>query len=333
MAEKILNFQKPEKVVQIKKEARKGAFEFKPLEPGFGLTIGNALRRVLLSSLEGYAITSARFSGVEHEFSTIPGIVEDVTSILLNLKKIRFKAKASGIENETVKAKLGGKKQITAGDLQKFIQNFEILNPDLVLFNAEPKVNLDVVLTIEKGRGYVTIEENKRKDVPLGTVFIDSIHTPIKHVKYAVDNYRVGQKTDYERLVIEVETDGSISPREALTEAAKILIQHFILFSDEKISIEESPVQAKEEVYDQKMLHMRQLLKTKLEDLGISVRALNCLKAAEVNTLGELVQYNKSQLMKFRNFGKKSMDELEKLVEEKGLTFGMDLSKYNLDLD
>ncbi len=333
MAEKILNFQKPEKVVQIKKEAQKGAFEFKPLEPGFGLTIGNALRRVLLSSLEGYAITSARFSGVEHEFSTIPGIVEDVTSILLNLKKIRFKAKTSGIENETVKAKLGGKKQITAGDLQKFIQNFEVLNPQLVLFNADPKVNLDVVLTIEKGRGYVTIEENKRKDVPLGTIFIDSIHTPIKHVKYSVDNYRVGQKTDYERLVIEVETDGSISPREALTEAAKILIQHFILFSDEKISIEESPEPAQEEVYDQKMLHMRQLLKTKLEDLGISVRALNCLKAADVNTLGELVQYNKNQLMKFRNFGKKSMDELEKLVEEKGLTFGMDLSKYNLDLD
>ncbi len=328
MAELIKDFQRPDKVTQLEAKGNKGSFEFKPLEPGYGLTIGNALRRVLLSSLEGFAITSVRIMGVDHEFSTIPGVIEDVTRILLNLKQVRFKQKSEGTDEETVRIKLEGKEEFKAGDLQDAIQHFEILNPDLHLFSTDGKVKVDMHLTIEKGRGYVTVEENKRKDVPLGTIFMDSIHTPIKHVKYAVENYRVGQKTDYERLIIEVETDGSISPRAALTESAKILIQHFVLFSDEKISVDDTQPVNFDDDGDENFVHMRKLFNTKIEELSLGVRTVNCLAAADIRTLGDLVQYNKSDLLKLRNFGQKSLKDLEKLIEERGLTFGMDLSKY-----
>lgn len=307
-----------------------GKFEFRPLEPGYGLTVGNALRRVLLSSLEGFAITSVRIEGVEHEFSTISGVVEDVTEIILNLKQVRFKRQIEEVDNETVTVAFSGKEQMTAGNFQKSISGFQVLNPDLVICNLDKKVNINMELTLEKGRGYVAAEENKKSNAPLGTIFTDSIYTPIKNVKYSIENFRVGQKTDYEKLVFEIMTDGSIHPKDALTEAAKILIHHFMLFSDERITLEADEI-AQTETYDEESLHMRQLLKTKLIDLDLSVRALNCLKAAEVDTLGELVSHNKSDLMKFRNFGKKSLTELEELVEEKGLDFGMDLSKYKLD--
>ncbi len=326
----ILNFQKPDKVFQIKADDKYGKFEFKPLEPGFGLTIGNALRRVLLSSLEGYAITSIRIDGVDHEFVSIDGVVEDVTKIVLNFKQIRFKNQVEGIDKENVKVSITGKEVITAGDLQEYITGFQILNPELELIHLNPNVSLNFEFIIEKGRGYVPADENKKADMPFGTIFMDAIFTPIKHVKYAIEDYRVEQKTDYDKLIIEVETDGSIHPKDALTESAKILIKHFMLFSDERISIDEEAA-SEPETYDEESLHMRQLLKTKLADLHLSVRALNCLKAADVDTLGQLVQYNKSDLMKFRNFGKKSMSELEELVERKGLTFGMDLSNYKLE--
>ncbi|PID68772.1 MAG: DNA-directed RNA polymerase subunit alpha [Flavobacteriia bacterium] len=326
----ILNFQKPDTVVKIESNKYKGKFEFRPLEPGFGLTIGNALRRVLLSSLEGFAITSVRFEGVEHEFSTIPGVVEDVVDIILNLKQIRFKRQIDEVENETVNIVLSKKEVITAGDFQTFISGFEVLNPDLVICNLNKDVKLHMDITIEKGRGFVPSDENKKSGMPLGTIFTDSIFTPIKLVKYEIQNYRVEQKTDYEKLVLDITTDGSINPQDALTEAAKILIQHFMLFSDERITIEAHEV-AQTESYDEESLHMRQLLKTKLVDMELSVRALNCLKAAEVETLGDLVSYHKSDLMKFRNFGKKSLSELSELVDAKNLTFGMDLSKYKLD--
>jgi len=326
----ILDFQRPDKVIMIDSSEFDGRFEFRPLEPGFGLTVGNALRRVLLSSLEGYAITSVRIEGVEHEFSTISGVVEDVTEIILNLKQIRFKRQIEDVDNETVTVSFSGKEQMTAGDFQKSISAFQILNPDLVICNLDKKVNINLELTIEKGRGYVPAEENKKSDVALGTIFTDSIFTPIKNVKYGVEDYRVGQKTDYEKLVFEIQTDGSIHPQDALTEAAKILIQHFMLFSDERITLEDDD-KSQVETYDEESLHMRQLLKTSLVDLDLSVRALNCLKAAEVNNLGELVTHQKSDLMKFRNFGKKSLSELEELVVEKGLEFGMDISKYKLD--
>ena len=326
----ILNFQKPDTVVKIESNKFKGKFEFRPLEPGFGLTVGNALRRVLLSSLEGFAITSVRFEGVEHEFSTIPGVVEDVVDIILNLKQIRFKRQIDDVENETVNIVISKKDVLKAGDFQSFISGFEILNPDLVICNLNKDVKLHLDITIEKGRGFVPSEENKKSGMPLGTIFTDSIFTPIKLVKYEVQNYRVEQKTDYEKLVIDITTDGSINPQDALTEAAKILIQHFMLFSDERITIEADEI-AQTETYDEESLHMRQLLKTKLVDMELSVRALNCLKAAEVDTLGDLVSYHKSDLMKFRNFGKKSLSELSELVDSKNLTFGMDLSKYKLD--
>ena len=328
----ILNFQKPDKVIMIDSTEFEGKFEFRPLEPGYGLTVGNALRRVLLSSLEGFAITSVRIEGVDHEFSTIAGVVEDVTEIILNLKQVRFKRQIEEVDNETITASLSGKEQITAGDLQKFISGFQVLNPDLVLCNLEKSVNLNMELTIDKGRGYVPAEENKKSNAALGTIFTDSIYTPIKNVKYSIENFRVEQKTDYEKLVFEISTDGSIHPKDALTEAAKILIHHFMLFSDERITLEADEI-AQTETYDEESLHMRQLLKTKLVDLDLSVRALNCLKAAEVDTLGDLVSYNKNDLMKFRNFGKKSLTELEELVNVKGLNFGMDLSKYKLDKD
>lgn len=323
-------FQKPDKVIMINSTDYEGKFEFRPLEPGYGLTVGNALRRVLLSSLEGFAITSVRIEGVDHEFSTIAGVVEDVTEIILNLKQVRFKRQIDEIDNETVTISVSGQEELTAGDFQKFISGFQVLNPELVICNMDSKVNLNFEITIEKGRGYVPAEENKKANAPLGTIFTDSIYTPIKNVKYSVENFRVEQKTDYEKLVFEIVTDGSINPKDALTEAAKTLIHHFMLFSDERITLEADEI-AQTETYDEESLHMRQLLKTKLVDLDLSVRALNCLKAAEVDTLGDLVSYNKNDLMKFRNFGKKSLTELEELVNVKGLNFGMDLSKYKLD--
>jgi DNA-directed RNA polymerase subunit alpha len=326
----IFNFQKPDKVIMIDSTDFEGKFEFRPLEPGYGLTVGNALRRVLLSSLEGYAITSVRIEGVEHEFSTISGVVEDVTEIILNLKQVRFKRQIEDIDNESVSISLSGKDKITAGDFQKFISGFQVLNPDLVICNLDTKTTLNMELSIEKGRGYVPAEENKKSNAPIGTIFTDSIYTPVKNVKYSIENFRVEQKTDYEKLVFEIITDGSIHPKDALTEAAKTLIHHFMLFSDERITLEADEI-AQTESYDEESLHMRQLLKTKLVDMDLSVRALNCLKAAEVDTLGDLVSFNKNDLMKFRNFGKKSLTELDELVANKNLTFGMDLAKYKLD--
>jgi len=326
----IFNFQKPDKVIMIDSNDFEGKFEFRPLEPGYGLTVGNALRRVLLSSLEGYAITSVRIEGVEHEFSTIPGVVEDVTEIILNLKQVRFKRQIEDIDNESVSISLSGKDKITAGDFQKFISGFQVLNPDLVICNLDSKTTLNMELSIEKGRGYVPAEENKKSNAPIGTIYTDSIYTPVKNVKYTIENFRVEQKTDYEKLVFEIITDGSIHPKDALTEAAKTLIHHFMLFSDERITLEADEI-AQTESYDEESLHMRQLLKTKLVDMDLSVRALNCLKAAEVDTLGDLVSFNKNDLMKFRNFGKKSLTELDELVANKNLTFGMDLAKYKLD--
>jgi DNA-directed RNA polymerase subunit alpha len=326
----IFNFQKPDKVIMIDSTDFEGKFEFRPLEPGYGLTVGNALRRVLLSSLEGYAITSVRIEGVEHEFSTISGVVEDVTEIILNLKQVRFKRQIEDIDNESVSIALSGKDKITAGDFQKFISGFQVLNPDLVICNLDSKTTINMELSIEKGRGYVPAEENKKSNAPIGTIFTDSIYTPVKNVKYTIENFRVEQKTDYEKLVFEIVTDGSIHPKDALTEAAKTLIHHFMLFSDERITLEADEI-AQTESYDEESLHMRQLLKTKLVDMDLSVRALNCLKAAEVDTLGDLVSFNKNDLMKFRNFGKKSLTELDELVANKNLTFGMDLTKYKLD--
>ena len=326
----ILNFQKPDKVIMIDSSEFEGKFEFRPLEPGYGLTVGNALRRVLLSSLEGFAITSIKLENVDHEFSTISGVVEDVTEIILNLKQVRFKRQIEDTEEEKVSISIGGQEQLKAADFQKFISGFQVLNPDLVICNLEKSVQLNIEITIEKGRGYVPAEENKKNNTELGVIAIDSIFTPIKNVKYSIENFRVEQKTDYEKLVFEIISDGSIHPKDALTEAAKTLIHHFLLFSDERITLEADEI-AQTETYDEESLHMRQLLKTKLVDMDLSVRALNCLKAAEVDTLGDLVSYNKNDLMKFRNFGKKSLTELEELVVLKGLSFGMDLAKYKLD--
>lgn len=328
----ILNFIKPDKVVLIEATQSYGKFEFRPLEPGYGLTVGNALRRVLLSSLEGHAITGIKIEGVDHEFSTISGVVEDVTEFILNLKKVRFKKQIDDTDTENVTVEISGQEQLTAGDLAKFISGFQILNPELVLLNMDKSVKLNFSFTIEKGRGYVPAEENKKANAALGTIAIDSIYTPIKNVRYSIENYRVEQKTDYEKLVFEIDTDSSIHPQEALTEAAKILIHHFMLFSDERITLETEVVESGES-YDEEALHMRQLLKTKLVDMELSVRALNCLKAAEVETLGELVSFAKTDLMKFRNFGKKSLTELEDLVDNKGLNFGMDVAKYKLDAE
>ena len=319
----LFNFQKPDKVIMIESTEFEGIFEFRPLEPGYGLTIGNALRRVMLSSLEGYAITSLRINQVDHEFSTLPGIVEDVTEMILNFKQVRLKQQIDAMDDETVSVAVSNQEKLTAGDLQKFISGFQVLNPDLVICNMDKSVNLNFEFTIDKGRGYVPAEENKKATAPIGTIAIDSVYTPIKNVKYSIENFRVEQKTDYEKLIFEIATDGSIHPKDALTEAAKTLIHHFMFFSDERITLEADEI-AQSEVYDEESLHMRQLLKTKLIDMDLSVRALNCLKAAEVDTLGDLVSFNKSDLMKFRNFGKKSLTELEDLVVSKGLNFGMD---------
>ena len=327
----ILNFQKPDKVIMIDSTESHGKFEFRPLEPGYGLTIGNALRRVLLSSLEGYAFTSVKIEGVDHEFSTIEGVVEDVTEMILNIKQIRLKRQIDDFDEEKINIVIGNQKELKASDFQKFISGFQILNPELHICSLEKKFKLNIELTIEKGRGYVPAEENKTSgDSSLGVIAMDSIYTPVKNVKYEIEDYRVEQKTDYEKLIFEIETDGSIHPKDALTEAAKTLIHHFMLFSDELITLESDEI-AQSEAYDEESLHMRQLLKTKLIDMDLSVRALNCLKAAEVDTLGDLVSFNKNDLMKFRNFGRKSLTELEELVILKGLSFGMDLSKYKLD--
>jgi DNA-directed RNA polymerase subunit alpha len=328
----ILNFVKPDKVIMINSTETEGQFEFRPLEPGFGITIGNSLRRILLSSLEGFAITSIKIEGVDHEFSTIKGVVEDVTEIILNLKQVRFKKQIDNHDIEKVVVHFAGAEKFTAGDIGKYVNGFQILNPDLVIFNCDQSVRLKVEITIEKGRGYVPAEENKTNSASAGTIFIDSIYTPIKNVKYTIENYRVEQKTDFERLILDIVTDGSIHPKEALKEAAKILIFHFMLFSDEKITLD-AEEKRNEEEFDETSLHMRQLLKTKLVDMDLSVRALNCLKAADVETLGELVSFNKNDLLKFRNFGKKSLTELEDLVQTKGLQFGMNVAKYKLDKD
>jgi len=328
----ILNFQKPDKVVMLQSDAFNGEFEFRPLEPGYGITIGNSLRRILLSSLEGFAISSVRIQGVDHEFSTMKGVVEDVTEIILNLKQVRFKQQIDSVENETVIVSISGQNTLTAGDIGKFTNGFQVLNPDFVICNMEPSVKIEMELTIIKGRGYYPSEENKSEEAPFGTIAIDSIFTPIKNVQYTIENYRVEQKTDFEKLILNITTDGSVHPKEALKEAAKILIQHFMLFSDERITLD-NEMKTETEEFDESSLHMRQLLKTKLVDMDLSVRALNCLKAAEVDTLGDLVSFAKSDLLKFRNFGKKSLTELEDLVDNKGLTFGMNVAKYKLDKD
>lgn len=327
----ILAFQKPDKVIMLEADDNFGKFEFRPLEPGYGVTVGNALRRILLSSLEGYAISSIRIDGVPHEFATIPGVIEDVTNIILNLKKVRFKHVADTDDEASAKISVSGKEVLTAGDLGKELSGFEVLNPDLVICHLDPDVaSFTLDFTINKGRGYVPAEENALQDAPIDVIAIDSIYTPIVNVKYSVENYRVEQKTDYEKLVLEITTDGSIHPKDALKEAAKILIYHFMLFSDEKITIETSEAEGNEE-FDEEVLHMRQLLKSKLVDMDLSVRALNCLKSAEVETLGELVTFNKTDLLKFRNFGKKSLTELDELLASLNLSFGMDISKYKLD--
>lgn len=323
----ILAFQKPDKVIMIHSTDTEGQFEFRPLEPGYGVTVGNSLRRILLSSLEGHAITGLRIDGVSHEFSTIKGVIEDVTEIVLNLKQVRFKKQIDGVDNEKVAISLSGKEQFTAGDIGKATSAFQVLNPDLVICNIDGNSKVKFEITIDKGRGYVPAEENKPINSPAGYIAIDSIHTPIRHVKYTIENYRVEQKTDYEKLILDIKSDGSIHPKEALKEAAKILIHHFMLFSDEKITLD-TEEKSKEQDFDEHALHIRQLLKTKLVDMDLSVRALNCLKAADVETLSDLVSFNKMDLLKFRNFGKKSLAELEELVNNKGLHFGMDVAKY-----
>ncbi len=326
----ILAFQKPDKVIMLEADDHSGKFEFRPLEPGYGNTVGNALRRILLSSLEGFAITTVKIEGVEHEFSTIPGVMEDVTEIVLSLKQIRFKQQIEDMDHEKVSITISDQEVFTAGDISRFITGFEVLNPDLVICKLESSVKLQMEITINKGRGYVPAEENMPVDAEFGVIAIDAIHTPIRNVKYAVENYRVEQKTDYEKLILDIQTDGSIHPKEALKEAAKILIYHFMLFSDEKITLDSDEKYQAEE-FDEEILHMRQLLKTKLVDMDLSVRALNCLKAADVDTLGDLCTYNKNDLLKFRNFGKKSLTELEDLLDAMSLTFGMDISKYKLE--
>ena len=326
----ILKFQQPEDLVMVEMNSTRGVFEFRPLEPGFGITIGNALRRMLLSSLEGFAITSIRIDGLTNEFAPIPGVIEDVVDIVLNFKRVRFKQQIPNELHETINFTISGKEQFLAGDMNSYLSNFQVLNPDLVICNMDPSVKLNIEINIGNGRGFVLADENKQPDAPINTIAIDSIFTPIVNVNYHVDKWRVEQKTDYEKLVIEVVTDGSIAPNDALNEAAKILIQHFMLFSNEKITLNKDE-EIKQEELDENYLHVRQLLKTKLIDLDLSVRALNCLKAAEVDTLGELVAFNKADLLKFRNFGKKSLTELEELVRSRGLEFGMNVSKYNLD--
>ena len=326
----ILDFQQPDKVIMHKETANYGLFEFSPLERGYGVTVGNAMRRILLSSLEGWAITSIRIPSVDHEFSTIKGVLEDVTEIILNLKQVRFKKLIDSNDSEKIFVSIKGKEQFNAGEIARYTNAFEILNPDFVICSMEPYVSFEIELTVEKGRGYVPADENSVDNAPIGEISIDSIFTPIKNVKYHVEDFRVEQKTDYEKLIFEVKTDGSIHPEEALKEASKIMMRHLVLFSDESI-LEDTQVHSQKNEVDENMLHMRKILKTSLSDLDLSVRAYNCLKAAEIRTLGELVSFHIEDLLKFRNFGKKSLTELEDFVKEKGLNFGMDVSKYNLD--
>ncbi len=328
----ILAFQKPDKVLMLEANNTFGKFEFKPLEPGYGITIGNALRRILLSSLEGYAISTIKIDGVRHEFDTIPGVKEDVTNIILNLKKVDLKQTVEDAEAEKVSITVSGTEVFKAGDIGKALTHFEVLNPDLVICHLDPDATFNIELTINKGRGWVPAEENASPNDAIDVLAIDSIYTPIKNVKYTVENFRVDQKTDYDKLTLEITTNGSIHPKDALKEAAKILIHHLMLFSDEKITLE-TPETSDDEEFDEEVLHMRQLLKSKLVDMDLSVRALNCLKSAEVETLGELVVFNKNDLLKFRNFGKKSLTELDELLANLNLSFGMDISKYKLDKD
>lgn len=329
----ILAFQKPEKVIMLESSPTKGVFEFRPLEPGYGITIGNALRRILLASLEGYAITSIKIDGVDHEFATIPGVIDDVTNIILNLKQVRFKHKSDDAEDgEKIIVPVSKSTQFKAGDLDKYLVHFEVLNPDLVICEMDDTAKFQIELTINKGRGYVPADENRMPNDPIGVIAIDSIYTPIRNVKYTIENYRVEQVTDYEKLVIEIDTDGSIHPKDALKEAAKILIFHFMLFSDEKIMLEQQEKKTGETL-DDELLRMRQLLKTRLVDIDLSVRALNCLKAADVDTLAQLVVFHRNDLLKFRNFGKKSLTELDDLLEKNNLAFGMDISKFKIDKD
>ena len=326
----ILAFQKPDKVVMLEADNFFGKFEFKPLEPGYGITVGNALRRILLSSLEGFAISSIRIDGVKHEFDTVPGVKEDVTNIILNLKKVDLKQIVEDTESEKATITVSGQEVFKAGDIGKALTGFEVLNPDQVICHLDPSASFQLDLTINKGRGWVPADENSTPNDAIDVIAIDSIYTPIKNVKYTVENFRVDQKTDYEKLIIEITTNGSILPKDALKEAAKILIYHFMLFSDEKITLETTESDTNEE-FDEEVLRMRQLLKSKLVDMDLSVRALNCLKSAEVETLGELVVFNKTDLLKFRNFGKKSLTELDELLANLNLSFGMDISKYKLD--
>ncbi len=328
----ILAFQKPDKVIMHKDTDFFGQFEFRPLEKGYGVTIGNSLRRILLSSLEGYAITSVKITGVDHEFSTIKGVIEDVTEIVLNLKKVRFKRTMDGVDNEKIYINIKGQEEFTAGDIAKHTNAYKILNPDSIICNMESFVHLEVELVVEKGRGYLPADENRTKDSIVGIIPIDAVFTPIINVKFSVEDYRVEQKTDYEKLNIEISTDGSIHPEEALKEAAKILIQHFMLFSDELITLDTQVKEIPQEV-DENLLHVRKILKTPLSDLDLSVRAYNCLKAADIKSLSELVSFDIADLLKFRNFGKKSLSELEELVRDKGLTFGMDVAKFKLNED
>ncbi|RME92038.1 MAG: DNA-directed RNA polymerase subunit alpha [Bacteroidetes bacterium] len=328
----ILNFQKPDKIVMEKANDFEGLFEFKPLEPGFGQTVGNSLRRVLLSSLEGFAISAIRIAGVDHEFASIRGVVEDVVEIVLNLKQVRLKQMIADedVKEDKIYLTISGKEAFRAGDIEEHTNVFKVMNPDLLICTMEPFVNLEIELTVTKGRGYVPADENLPKDAPIGVIPIDAIYTPIKNVAYSIENFRVGQRTDYEKLTIEVKTDGTIHPEEAIKEASRILIQHLMLITDENITFD-TPGTREDTIVDEHILHMRKLLKTSLEDLDLSVRAYNCLKAAKINTLAELVRYDTHELLKFRNFGKKSLVEIEELLQEKGLTFGMDLSKYKLD--
>jgi len=326
----ILAFQKPDKVILLESDDKFGKFEFRPLEPGYGITVGNALRRILLSSLEGYAITTMKIEGVDHEFSSIPGVIDDVTEIILNLKQTRFKRVSEEMDSEKITISVSGQEALKAGDLNQYLTGFKVLNPELIIARMNPESHLNMTITINKGRGYVPADENRSVDSELGVIAIDSIFTPIRNVKFAIENYRVEQKTDYEKLVLEINTDGSINPKDALKEAAKILIYHFMLFSDEKITLDSDEKFGNEE-FDEEVLHMRQMLKTKLVDIDLSVRALNCLKAADVETLGDLVSFNRNDLLKFRNFGKKSLTELEDLLVNLNLSFGMDISKYKLD--
>ena len=326
----ILAFQKPDKVIMLDATDKFGRFEFRPLEPGYGITVGNALRRILLSSLEGHDITAIKIQGVDHEFATIPGVIETVVDIILNLKQVRFKRMIEGEDTEIVTVSVSGKNEFTAEDISKQLSSFKVLNPEWHICSMEPSVNLTMEIRIGKGRGYVPAEENRVEDAPFGLIPIDSIYTPIKNVKYSVENWRVEQKTDFEKLNLEITTDGSIHPKDALKEAAKILIHHFMLFSDEKITLE-TPVEVVSNELDEESLRMRHLLLTKLSDMELSVRALNCLKAAEIETFADLVSLQRSELMKFRNFGKKSLTEIDMLVERLKLNFGMDVTKYNIE--